>query len=726
MASALAIVEEVEGRDVAPNAHQDVFDRAMQRFVYTVEPQVQARAIALQARRFVYIVGSQWEDQWGELFENSIRLEIDKVKRGVDKIRRDYRSNRIVPDFRPKGTGSDQDTADTLDGLWRADANHFKAQQALDNAFEEGCGGGMGALRITTAWADPLDKDSDEQRINPAMIICDADQRVFFDPNSKLYDKSDAMFCYVLTADQRQSFEEEHPNCLASWPDGMVKPFFDWYTPDVVIKCEYYEVEEKDAKLLIFRHVLTNDEMRYWQSEVTTEDREELEAQGYVVTTQKRKRRRVHKWLMSGAEVLKDYGYIAGDQIPVVPFYYDRAYVDNQERFEGYVARRMDRQRIYNGMMSRLMEINSLAPREKPIFLAEQMPPHLQELWANQEHERHPYALVNGVFGPDGQPIALGPIGMIQAPQVEPVTAALLQAANADLQEDMQDPDEVASNVSAEAMDIAATRVDAKSGIPLDNFAQTVRRAGEVYLAQCRDIYWQKGRKVETQSEDGDDGEATLQEAYTDKSGKHGVRNDFTTGAYKVIVEVTEATATRQDKTVKSMMKLAEIAGAMGNQALGNVALLTAVMNQDGEGMGDLQGWARKQLIAEGVVQPNEEEQAEMEEAQQQQQPDPTAIALLAQAKDSEASAGLKEAQTGKAAADTKLSEAKTIETLASAKSKGADAEATMIDAHTGAEDAATRRIAAHTGVHDSHTRRHTAMQPANDEQPRQKIRRGF
>lgn len=717
MATAAEIEKEVEGDPVDPNAEANraIHERAMRRFNYTVESQVQARAIALQARRFVYIVGSQWEDQWGEFFENSIKLEIDKVKRGVDKIRRDYRANRIVPDFRPKGSKSDQETADTLDGIWRADANHFKAQQAIDNCFEEGVAGGMGAFRITTAWADPLDKGSDEQRINPANIIADADQRVFFDPNSKLYDKSDAAFCFVLTADQRQSFEEEFPDCATSWPDGMMKPWFDWYTPDVIIKCEYYEVEEKDARLLIFRHVLTLEEQRFWQAEMEAGERAELEAQGYTVTVQTRKRRRVRKWLLSGAEVLRDYGYIAGDCIPVVPFYGDRAFVDNMERFEGYVARRMDRQRIYNAMMSRLAEINALAPREKPIFAAEQMPPNLQELWANQEHERHPYALVNPLIDPStGQIVSVGPVATIRAPDVPQVTAALLQQANADLQEDMEDPDEVAANVSAEAMDIAATRVDAKSQIFIDNFAQTMRRAGEVYLSQCRDVYWQPGRVIETMSQDGDDGEATLMEAYTDEAGRNGVRNDFTNGSYKVVVDVTEATATRREKTVKSMVRLAEIAGAIGDQSLGKIALLTAVMNQDGEGMTDMQGFARKQLIAEGVVEPNDEERQQIEEAQQGQAPDPTAIALLAQAKDSDASAQLKTAQKQKVEAEVGLTQARTVQALADAEAKGADAEAAIMDARIGVADAATRRV--------------SAMQPANDseELPRPRIRKGY
>jgi hypothetical protein len=120
-------------------------------------PQQEIRAHALLCRRFISIPGAMWEGPWGEQFENSIKVEIDKLSKGVDKIVQDYRANRIVPDFRPSGGNSDQDTADTLDGIHRADSYHFKAQQALDNAFEEAAAGGIRRLspRATTMPTPP-------------------------------------------------------------------------------------------------------------------------------------------------------------------------------------------------------------------------------------------------------------------------------------------------------------------------------------------------------------------------------------------------------------------------------------------------------------------------------------------------------------------------------------------------------------------------------------------
>jgi hypothetical protein len=641
---------------------EEVHARALKRFDEAAIPQAEIRAHALLCRRFISVPGAMWEGPWGDQFANSVRVEIDKISKGVEKIVEDYRSNRIVPDFRPAGANSDTETADTLDGIHRADAYHFKAQQAWDNAFEEGTAGGFGAYRLCNDYADPYDIESDEQRINPGLIIVDADQRVYFDPSSKLYDKSDARWAFVLTADSREAFEEEYEGRVSDWPENRLNTLFDWFTPDVVVKAEYYEVEEKKADLLVFTHKLTDEEQRMWPDELEDGEEAELRAKGWKRSTKKRLRRRVRKYVLSGAEVLEDCGYIAGNRVPIAPYYGKRWFVDNQERFRGAVSKRMDAQRVYNAKVSKLSEQDALAPREKPIFLAEQLPPALRELWAKQEQERHPYALVNPVYDQNGGIVAMGPIGKIEPPTLSQVTAMLLQIASSDLTEETDDgADEVVANTSAEAMDIAATRIDAKSGIYLDNWRQTMQCGGEIFLGMARDVYFEPGRAVETMSEDGEDGEATLQESYTDGAGRNKIRNDFTTGKYKVIVDVTEATATRRDKTVKSMLNLASIATQAQIEDLAKVALFTAVMNQDGEGTGDMQVWARKQLVGMGVVEPNEEEQQQIDEAQQNQPPDPAQVLAEAQSIALKASAAKDAAEAQKIVGDAIVAKLKPL-----------------------------------------------------------------
>lgn len=644
--------------DTPTRPDDDLHERAMRRFTAAVETQITIRALALEARRFSSIPGAQWEGDYGDQFANSPKMEINKVGRAVRKLKNDLRQNRVVPDFRPAGGKSDADTADTLDGMHRADSYHFKAQQARDNACEEAALGGFGAYRLTNEWADPLDKDSDEQRINPAMLIPDADQRVFFDPDSKQYDKSDARFAFVLTATSPEAFADEWGEDKAvSWPDGVVRLSYDWFSPEAIVQAEYYEIEERNESLLIFAQKDTDEEQRHWEKDLDVDDRADLKSLGWTERKRTVKRRRCAKSVLSGAEVLKGPARIAGGNIPIVPVYYERYYIDGVEWFKGVVQDRKDAQRLYNGQLSRLAEISALAPYERPIFAPEQMPPAVAETWARGNVDRHPYALVVPLRGEDGAIVTPGPIGKVEPPQVPQTTAALLEISNRDLTEDdSDDSQQVRANTSEEAMQLAAQRIDAKSGPFLDNVRQSVQREGELYLAAAREVYAEPGRVVETMTEDGDDGEAKLHEDYLDGATLK-TRNNFDEGKYKVIASVQEATATRRDRTVKQMMSVAEISIKANDVEGAQAAIITASANMDGEGLTEYQDWNRKRGLKLELFKPNEDEKREAEEAAQQQgqQPDPQMVALQAQVEELKSKVGLNEAKTQESRASAVL-----------------------------------------------------------------------
>ncbi len=650
---------------------------AMERFRAAVEPQLEVRALSLAARRFVGIPGAQWDGAFGDEYGDTIKLEINKVGRAVRKLETDYRQNRIVPDFRPSGGSSDNDTADTLDGLHRADSQYFKAQQARDNAFSEAARGGFGAYRLTTEYASPLDPDDDAQRINPGLVIPDADQCVFFDPDSKLYDKSDARFAFVLTAMSPAAFKDRwDEKRVVSWEDTLIKPTwdgFDWYHPDTVVQAEYYFVEEKTEALLIFTLEETSEEERHWARDIKPEAIKEYQAMGWKKRTRKVPRRRVMKAVLSGAEVLSAARRIAGERIPIVPVYCYRDYVDGVERFKGIVQDRIDPQRLYNAQTSRLAEIAAMSPFERPIFDPEQLPPALQNLWARGNIDRHPYALANALRDGDGKIVQVGPIGKVEPPSVPQTMAALLEISNRDLTEDDQDgADEVVANTSADAMDTAAARVDAKSGMMLDNMRQSVQCEGEIYLGMAPETYWEEGRVVETMTEEGDDGSATLHERYYDGEILK-TRNDFSNGRYKVMASVTEATVTRRDRTVKQMLNVAQIAIAAQDMAGAQAAVGVATLNMDGEGLDDYLEWQRKRGIEAGYVKPSEDEQRELAEAAQNQQPDPAQEVAAAQIKALEAGA-VKDVAQAQAAGIT--AQAQAAERIANAHLKTAQANA--------------------------------------------------
>lgn len=625
----------------------EVHERAMRRFDQVAMPQQEQRAQSLSARRFVTVPGAMWEGTLTEWAENTPRPEVDKITRSLEKIETDFRENRVIANFRAADDIADADTADLLDGLFRADAYHYKAAQAYDNAFAEGIRGGFGAWRLCTEYANPDDPDDESQRVNPGVLIADADQSVYFDPASKTYDKSDAEWAFVVVADPRETaIEQWGASNIEDWPLRQWRWAWDWFQPDMVRTAEYYECEHvKDRRITLANNV-TGETERYWQSEIDAAELRDLEAQGFTKSTRMMKRKRVRKYLMNGMKVLEDCGYIAGDMIPIVPFYGRRDYVDNQERWRGHVQKKIDAQRIYNTHISKLVEISALSPLPVPVVAPEQMDNAIAEAWARANIDRLPFLYLKPLRNNDGDVAQTGPVFTLTPPEVPQTAAALLQLTASDLTEDDDTAQQVRANVSAEAMDIAAQRVDAKSAIYLDNMRQSMQRCAEIYLAMARDVYFEAGRKVDTLADDGAEGKAELVEPAIDKQGVYRIRNDLSRGRYKVVADVQEATATRRQKTVRDALNMAGIATSAQDMQLAQAAILTAAMNMDGEGIQDLHRYARQRGLAIGLFEPSEDEAMRMQEqAAQQAEPSPADQALMAQARNLQSDAQLKGAQ---------------------------------------------------------------------------------
>lgn len=680
----------------------EIHTEALARFHDAVSSLQLERALCLQDRRFAFIAGAQWEEAgWSDMSENMIRVEVNKTAIGLKRIQDDYRQNRVTVNFREtKGTASG--TADLLDGLFRADVYRCKGTQAFDNAFIDGSSGGMGAWLLANELEDEYDPDSDAQRIRFDTIV-DADQRVFFDPNSKLYDKSDAEWAVVLLPFSPDAFKAEFKDAECSWPDGLTKPVYEWYQPTVIVVAWYYRVEISTEARRTFKNTATDEIDAYWASDIEDGDVEDMVAQGWIEQPVKqRKRRRIAKYVMSGRDMLKPKKYIAGTCIPVIPFYGQRVYIENVERVQGHVRQAKDPQRIYNTNVSKLTETNALAPREVPIFTASQIAGR-EQAWADMNLKRAPFGVINDLLDGEGNPVPAGPIGKLEPPQLGPVTATLLQLTSNDIEQLTGGTDQAAqvkSNVSAEAMDIAQTRIDERDGSYMDNFKQSMQRCGEVYKSMADDVYFEPGREVPQMDEDGEQSMAILSEPYTDENGRYQIRNDLSQGDFHVIADVTEATATRRDKTVKALYGIAQLCSEGGDQEGVQAATITMIENMDGEGMADYKAWNRQRGLKLGLFKPTDEEALQLQQAAQaQSQPDPTSIALLAQAQDFAAAANLKGAQAEKAQSASKLDAANTVKALADASKSAADAHMTATETTYVGLQAANDTMTAHAAA---------------------------
>jgi len=628
------------------------------------------RMQCLSDRRFYSIAGAQWEGALQQQFENKPRFEVNKVHLSVMRIINEYRNNRITVDFVSKEGNEDDQLADTCDGLYRADEQDSVADEAYDNAFEEAVGGGFGAWRLRNEYEDEYDDEDDRQRVRIEPIY-DADSSVFFDLNAKRQDKSDARSCYVLTAMTRESYIDQWNDDPASWPKEISEQFFDWSTPDMVYVAEVYKVEERNETIRIFQ-TIDGEEERYSEADFENDDtlEETLAAVGTVEVRQKRvKRRKVRKYLMSGGGILEDYGYIAGDQIPIVPVYGKRWFVDNIERCMGHVRLAKDAQRLKNMQLSKLGEISALTPIEKPIFLPEQVAGH-EMMWAEDNLKNYPYLLVNPVQDANGNEMASGPIGYTKPPQIPAAMAALLQITEQDMQDILgrqEAGEEMVSNISGKAVELIQSRLDMQSFIYMSNMAKAVKRSGEIWLSMARDILVEPGRKMKSVGTQGELSTVELgRPMLNEQTGAIEYENDLSGAKFDVAVDVGPSSSSKRQATVRSLVGMIQISQDPETRT---VLTAMAMMNMEGEGIGEVREFFRKKLVQMGVIEPTEKEAAEMMQAMQNQQPDPNALYLQAAAAEAQAKAVKAQADTEYTMARAEETRAKTVETLASVES---------------------------------------------------------
>lgn len=626
------------------------------------------RGMCLEDRRFYSIHGASWEGALGEQFENRPRLEFNRVHLAVIRIISEYRNNRITVDFTPKDGSTNADLADTCDGLYRADEQDSGAQEAYDNAFEEAVGGGIGAWRLCAKYEDEEDDENEQQRIAIEPIF-DADSSVWFDLDAKRQDKADARRCWVISGMTPESFKTQFGHDPATWPKDIEQRAFDWWTPDTVYVAEFYEVEETHDVVRVFRG-LDGTDMNVPQHELD-EDPEKLSvllATGFREVRQKKMtRKRVHKYILSGSGVEKDDGYIPGSCIPVVVTYGKRWYVDNVERCMGHVRLAKDAQRLQNSLLSWLTEIASRFDTEKPILTPEQIAGHAQ-MWADDNVTRFPYLLINPMTDPTtGQLLPSGPIGYTRAPSVPPAMAALIQIATQALEDllgNQQAGEQLQPNQSGKAVELIQQRLDMQTFIYMSNFAKAMKRSGEIWLSMARDLLIENGRQMKTVTPDGAVDTVTLRQPMVSENEETVLSNDMDKARFDVWVDVGPSSSSKRAATVRALTGMAAITDDPETRS---VLMSVAMMNIEGEGLGDVKDFFRAKMVRAGVIKPTDEEREQMAQEQANMPPDPQQQYLLAAAEEATANASQKRAQTVETIASADLKAAQRVKVLSDA-----------------------------------------------------------
>ncbi|WP_063657665.1 portal protein [Candidatus Arsenophonus triatominarum] len=660
-------------------------EQIMLRFDRAHLSQKEVRSKCIEATRFARVPGGQWEgataagSEVKEHFEKYPKFEINKISNELNRIISEYRNNRITVKFRPGDKEASEELANKLNGLFRADYEETDGGEACDNAFDDAATGGFGCFRLTTNLVNELEPMDERQRIRLEPIY-DPARSVWFDPDAKKYDKSDAewAFCmYSLSVDKYKTEYNKDPSTLDSRIEKTWD--YDWFDNDVVYIAKYYEVKKESVDVISFSNPFTNEKVTY-DSDQLQLVQDDLEDIGFIEEARRTiKRKHVYVSVIDGDGFLEKAQRIPGDHIPLIPVYGKRWFIDDIERVEGHIAKAMDAQRLYNLQVSMLADSATQDTGSIPIVGKSQIK-KLEKYWETRNKNRPAFLPLNEIVDKQGNIIAPPtPIGYTQPQPLNQAMAALLQQTSSDIQEvtgSSQAMQQMPSNIAKETVNNLMHRSDMSSFIYLDNMAKSLKRAGEVWLSMAREVYG-SDREVRIVNDDGTDDIALMSVAIKDKqTGQVVAMNDLSTGRYDVTVDVGPSYTARRDATVSVLTNL--LAGMLPQDPMRAVVQGIILDNMDGEGLDEFKDYNRKQLLTQGVVKPRNAEEAQVVDQAQQQAQQPNAELVAAQgvlmqgqaevqkAKNEELSIQVKAFQ---AQTEARVAEAKVVQILASADS---------------------------------------------------------
>jgi len=600
---------------------------------------------------FAYI--SQWDDTYLQESDIGFRGEFNICRKATRQILTDLVLNPVQVDFDPIDDTNDS-AADLIDGMYRSDMRNNTAQEAKQNASQETVVCGVGAWELRAEYK--TNRAGDDRQVIRRYPLFEANNNVMWDPNAKLKDKSDANYVSCLVSYSEDGYKDlvheltgrdmddiKSGNAGDSFKSPEISYVFPWISEsNKIYVTRFYHRVKRDIKYYTFTDMFGASKTI---SELDMDDHEDEMAEGSYELTNERtvKRYVVTKYIASGDEILEE-SIIPGEHIPVIPQYGERAHIEGEEHYEGIIRLAKDPQRLRNFQMSYLADIVSMSPREKPIFTAEQIQGFEDMYEIAGSDNNLPYTLQNANDA-NGNPLPVGPVGYIKAPEVPPALmmsmqetrAAVDDVAGAGLPADITDTD-----LSGKAIQSMQKRLDMQSYTYQDNHKHAVRRDGEVYASMARDVY-DSEQEVALVKVDGTRTKEMINssEMNYDTMNTRTI-NDVTSMTFDVYADIGPSFESVKEQNKEELKEL--INGSMPGSPEYTMLMNTYLTLVDGSLFKDLRDYGRKQLILAGVKPPEtDEEKAMMDQAAQEKDNQQDPLMLEGQARMMEGEAALQD-----------------------------------------------------------------------------------
>jgi hypothetical protein len=581
---------------------------------------------------------TQWDDNVLAESQLAYRGEFNILRKAGRDIISSLAANPVQVDFYPISETSD-DAGEMVDGLYRSDDSRNSTLDAYANGSTESVVCGVGCWLLHTEYES--NRVGDVKQVIRRKPVYEANNTVFWDPNAKLLDKSDADYVSILTAYSEDGYKKlvneltgeelEHVNAN-SFKQPEQSYTFPWIGGESkkIYVTKFFHRKKVKRKILNMVDPMGSSLILDESSLLDAID--DMLDGGYTVESERMVERwEVTQYIASGASILSS-DIVAGENIPAVPVYGERAYIEGEEHWEGVTRLAKDPQRLRNFQLSYLADIVSRSPRTKPIFLPEQVQSFEHMYEESGADNNFPYLLQNRVDGA-GQPLPIGPVGIMPE---QPIPQALIASidlsrqavedvANPGLPQNIADPD-----LSGKAVVALQNRMDKQSQIYQDHMKHAKRRDGEIYASMAAEVY-DVPRKVVITMPDGTRKSAEIMETVIDsESGEIVTLNDLNSSEFEVTSKIGPSYDSQKEQTIE---RLSEMVSLMDPADPMRKALLLKILRlMDGVEFDDLRDYANKQLVLTGIREPETEEEQELLQQVQSQGQEPGADMVLAQA----------------------------------------------------------------------------------------------
>lgn len=560
--------------------------------------EVRNRADMIGDLRFCFEPGAQWDETAKAKRRGKPCYEYNRSAQAVNQIVGDQRLTQPSGKVRPTNKTTILDAASTFGGLIRDIEAQSAAPRIYSEAFKYAVAGGWGAWRIVPEYADG---DSFDQVLRVKRIANPL--TAYWDSLADPFGRDALQFAVVDRISRREykaMFGHDAPTNIEVSGDSK-----SWFDDEQVRVAEYYRKETRKRKI-----VLLSDGRVFPENEVRDE-LEKMRSAGLQVPETLRERD-VDHWYCTwykcdGKEVVEgpiEYEY---RHIPAIRLPGRFINIEGESFYQSRIRPGKDAARTYNYNRSAMVETVALTPRA-PWLVTDVMINGYEDEWKNANVSNAPYLRFN--IDPDNP----GAIPQRSpGPEVPQALIALAMHDAEDIRQTMgytnpavEQQTRAGDAESGRALRTRLTAGDSGSYEFLDNMAQAIQFGWEIMVNMIPVTYDTK-RIVRSLGEDGRESfvefdPAALKDAQFD-----------------VTVTLGPSYATARMESLEMLLEASErIPG------VADVAPDVIVANLDVKGAPEIERRLRRRMIAAGIVDPTEEEQAAMRPTA----PDPTQVAL--------------------------------------------------------------------------------------------------